>query len=191
MLVKYLYMILLFHMTINVRGASQGMSVPITLRACAAQDDMFLVDLYASTRAEELARVGWDAAQQQAFTQMQHQAQRRSYLVQYPAAEHCIIQHGAVDIGRLIVDRSADVVRLVDISLLPEHRNAGHGATLIRELQAEAAQGGKPVMLHVDKANRARRLYERLGFVQTADDDFYIEMAWRRKGEINEGGDVQ
>ena len=157
-----------------------------TLRPCAAQDEAFLQQVYASTRAEELAHLGWGAAQQQAFLQMQYQAQRRSYLAQFPGAEYLIIQRGAEDAGRLIVDRSADVVWLVDISLLPEHRNAGFGAGLIRDLQAEAALAGKPVMLHVDIANRARRLYERLGFAQTADGEIYVEMTWHSLAELAE-----
>ena len=155
------------------------MSVLVTLRVYAAQDNPFLFDLYASTRADELARFGWDAAQQQAFVQMQYQAQRGSYLVQFPAAEYRIVQRGAADVGRLIVDRTSDAIWLVDISLLPEHRNAGLGTELIRDLQTEAEQTGKPVMLHVDNSNRARHLYERLGFAKTTDGALYIEMAWR------------
>ena len=155
------------------------MSESIVLRACGAQDDAFLQQVYASTRAEELARIGWDVPQQQAFLQMQYQAQRHSYLVQFPAAEYRIVQRDNADVGRLIVDRGSDVIWLIDITLLPEHRNAGLGNSLIHALQAEAAQAGKPVMLHVDNVNRAQRLYERLGFVMTAESDFYLEMTWR------------
>jgi ribosomal protein S18 acetylase RimI-like enzyme len=155
------------------------MSESVGLRAYVVEDEAFLQHVYASTRAEELARIGWDTTQQQAFLQMQYQAQRRSYLAQFPVAEHCIIQRADADVGRLIVDRSGDVIRLIDISLLPEHRNAGLGSGLLRDLQAEAVRAGKPVGLHVDRANRARRLYQRLGFAKTADGDIYIEMAWR------------
>jgi GNAT superfamily N-acetyltransferase len=159
------------------------MNVFVTLRPYAAHDDAFLQNVYASTRADDLARLGWDAAQQQAFVRMQYQAQRRSYLTQFPAAEYRIIQRGAADVGRLIVDRTSEVIWLVDVSLLPEHRNAGLGGRLMRDLQAEAAQAGKPVMLHVENANRARRLYERLGFAKTADGEIYIEMAWHPGSE--------
>jgi GNAT superfamily N-acetyltransferase len=38
---------------------------------------------------------------------------------------------------------------LVDIALLPEHRNAGIGTRLIRRLMDEAALAGKPVRPHV------------------------------------------
>lgn len=151
----------------------------VTLRGYASDDDAFLRDLYASTRADELSRVGWSAAQQQVFLQMQYQAQRQSYLMQFPGAEYRVIQVDATDVGRLIVDRSSDVVRLIDVCLLPERRNAGFGTRLIRDLQAEAAQAGKPVVLHVNKANRAQRLYERLGFAKTSESDVYLEMVWR------------
>jgi|WetSurMetagenome_2_1015567.scaffolds.fasta_scaffold499149_1 GNAT superfamily N-acetyltransferase len=155
------------------------MSESVGLRAHVAEDEAFLQRVYASTRADELAQLGWDPAQQRAFTQMQYQAQHRSYLAQFPAAEHSIIQRAGADVGRLIVDRSSDVLWLIDISLLPEHRNAGLGAKLICGLQAEATRAGKPVALHVSKANRARHLYQRLGFAETAGGVIYIEMAWR------------
>jgi GNAT superfamily N-acetyltransferase len=160
-----------------------GSEMSVSLRPYAA-DDAFLLGLYASTRAEELAFLGWDAAQRLAFIQMQYRAQQQSYLAQFPAAEYRIIRQDAADVGRLIVDRSSDVVWLVDISLLPEQRNAGLGTALIRVLQVEAAGVGKPVALHVAKANRALRLYERLGFrPATGDgchaDGIYLEMIWR------------
>jgi GNAT superfamily N-acetyltransferase len=155
------------------------MSESVSLRATVAEDEAFLQRVYVSTRAEELARIGWDATQRQAFLQMQYQAQTRSYLAQFPAAEYYIIQRDAEDVGRMIVDRSSGVFWLIDISLLSAHRSAGLGGTLIGDLLAQAARVGKPVALHVDKANRARHLYERLGFVTTVDGDLYIEMAWR------------
>jgi GNAT superfamily N-acetyltransferase len=163
----------------SVKASVLDLPLTMTLRPRAAHDEAFLQDLYASTRADELAPLGWSLAQQRAFTQMQYQAQRRSYLAQFPAAEYWIIQRAGADVGRLIVDRSGAVIRLIDISLLPEHRNGGLGSGLLRDLQAEAVRAGKPVGMHVDRANRARRLYERLGFVMTAEGDFYTEMAWR------------
>lgn len=155
-----------------------------TLRPCAAHDEAFLQDLYASTRTDALAALGWGPAQEQAFVRMQFQAQRLSYLAQFPAAEYRIVQRNGADAGRLIVDRSEDVIRLIDISLLPAHRNAGIGTGLICDLLAEATRTSKAVMLHVDRSNRAQRLYERLGFVPMADDEIYTEMAWRPRADL-------
>jgi GNAT superfamily N-acetyltransferase len=69
-------------------------------------------------------------------------------------------------------------VRLVDISLLPEHRNRGVGTAIIRDIIAECASLGKPLALQVRKVNPAARLYARLGFTMAGEDEFYIQMRW-------------
>lgn len=139
----------------------------VTLRP-ARPDDAFLFALYAGTRADELAAWGWDAAQRDAFLVMQFRAQQRHYEAAWPRAEHRVVCLAGRPIGRLLVAREPDEIRLVDIALLPEHRGAGIGAGLIRGLLAEAARAGLPVRLHAARDSRARRLYERLGFVVVA-----------------------
>ncbi len=81
--------------------------------------------------------------------------------------------------GRLAVNRGTGELRIVDIALLPEHRNAGVGAALLRGICEEAAAAGKPVRLSVLKSNRAQRLYARLGFVKTGETELHLEMEWR------------
>jgi len=62
---------------------------------------------------------------------------------------------------------------------LPDHRGAGIGGAILRSLLAEAAAAGKPVRIHVERLNPARRLYERLGFLPVADKGVYVMMEWR------------
>jgi len=157
----------------------------VALRPIQLQDDAFLYQVYASTRADEMAITGWTAAQQGAFLQMQFNAQRQYYLEQYPTAEYHIIRCDGVDIGRLIVNREADEILLMDISLLPEHRNGGIGTALIRDLMAQAAQASKPIRLHVETFNRALHLYERLGFIKIQETGIHYEMEWRP--EVSKG----
>ena len=66
----------------------------------------------------------------------------------------------------------------MDISLLPEYRNRGLGAALIHDLMAECAASREPLRLQVAKGNRAARLYERLGFLKTGEDEIYYHMWW-------------
>jgi ribosomal protein S18 acetylase RimI-like enzyme len=139
--------------------------------------------LYASTRADEMALTGWTAEQQDAFLQMQFNAQRQYYREQFPTAEYCVIQHAGVDIGRLIIHRADGELLLMDIALLPEYRSSGIGTALIRDLMAEAAQTGKAMRLHVEFFNRALRLYERLGFSKIGDTGIYFEMEWRANAQ--------
>ncbi len=161
--------------------------VPLQLRPVRPDDQDFLFQAYASTRAEEMALVNWDAAQQHAFLQMQFNAQTQHYRIHYPNAEYKIILHNQTAIGRLIVNRADDEILLMDIALLPEYRNTGLGTALIRELIAEARHTRKPLRLHVETFNPALRLYERLGFTRIGETGIYREMEWTEQIAPSEG----
>jgi ribosomal protein S18 acetylase RimI-like enzyme len=150
----------------------------IRLRPAQAEDQAFLLDLYRSTRADEMAAWGWDQAQQQAFVALQFRAQQAHY-ADYPNTDHQIILDDQGLIGRLLLSRLEDEIRLVDIALLPEHRGQGIGRRLIEGLFAEAAGAGKAVRLHVGKDNRAVPLYTRLGFQIIGDKETHFFMEWR------------
>jgi ribosomal protein S18 acetylase RimI-like enzyme len=156
----------------------------ISLRPYRADDQEFLFRLYASTRMHEIAGFGWPAAQQEMFLRMQFEAQRRSYESAYPEAEHQIIEWAGEPIGRIIVLREKvlrekDFMLLVDIALLTEHRGRGIGGQLIRELIHQCSRDRVPLRLQVLKTNPALRLYERLGFTRTGEDQIYVQMERR------------
>ena len=46
-------------------------------------------------------------------------------------------------------------------------------------MQEEARSADKVLSIHVEKFNRARHLYERLGFQVAQDKDVYLLMEWR------------
>lgn len=149
----------------------------IALRPFYPPDDLdFLFTLYASTRLREIAAFGWPEAQQQAFLRMQFTAQQRWYESAYEQAEHHIVEQDGVPVGRLMVHRQPVAVTLVDIALLPQHRGRGVGGDLIRQLIHECDQAKLPLRLQVAKGNPALRLYLRLGFAQTGEDQMYIQM---------------
>jgi ribosomal protein S18 acetylase RimI-like enzyme len=148
------------------------------LRPATPDDEQFLRAVYASTRAEELARVPWSDEQKRAFTDMQFAAQDADYRRNYPAAQYSIIEMPGVSAGRLYVDRCKNEIRIVDIALLPEYRRAGIGTKLLRELQDEARLAGKTLTIHVEKFNPALRFYQRLGFRQIEDKGVYLFLEW-------------
>ena len=154
--------------------------VSVSLHLAQPKDEPFLFEVYASTRLNEMAAWGWDAAQQQAFLQMQFAAQHRTYPLAPPQNYYWIIRLNDRPIGRMIILRTDEEIRLASIVLLPEYQNAGIGTLLIQDLLAEAAAVGKPVWLHVLRSNvAAARLYERLGFVKIGEDDSHFQMEWR------------
>jgi ribosomal protein S18 acetylase RimI-like enzyme len=152
--------------------------MPVSLRPVRADDAPFLFEVYASTRREELAPLGWSAQQQAAFLAQQFDAQRHSYQANYASADFQVILLDDRPIGRLYVARWEDEIRVVDIAILPEHRNARVGSRLLGDLLDEAAQAGKPVRIHVEKFNPALRLYQRLGFSIIGDRGVYWFMEW-------------
>ena len=148
----------------------------ISLRPYQDYDRDFLFKLYASTRMDEIAPFGWPPVQQEAFLRMQFTAQQQWYSMSYAQAGHQIIEQDGVPIGRLMVSREKPAAVLVDIALLPEHRGKGIGGALIRDLIRQCDQQKLPLQLQVLKTNPALRLYERLGFLRTAEDQIYIQM---------------
>jgi ribosomal protein S18 acetylase RimI-like enzyme len=142
-------------------------------------DEPFLHELYASTRAQELAQVPWTPEQKAQFCAMQFEAQHHHYQKHYPLASRHVIERAGVAAGRLYVDRTPLEIHIIDISLLPEHCGAGIGTRYLRELQDEAAAHGQAVSIQVEKFNPARRLYQRLGFVEKEDMGVYLLLEWR------------
>lgn len=140
----------------------------------------FLLGVYRSTREEELAMiVDWSAEMKDAFIRQQFAAQHAWYQEHYEGAEFQVILVDGVPAGRFYVHRRPREIRLVDIALLPEHRQGGIGTSILRDLLAEGAAAGKPVTIHVEVYNPAMRLYERLGFKPIEERGPYLLMEWR------------
>jgi ribosomal protein S18 acetylase RimI-like enzyme len=154
----------------------QTKAMTISLRPFRADDQEFLYQLYASTRLHEIAGFGWPAAQQEMFLRMQFNAQYRSYEAAYGQAEHQIVEQDGKPVGRIMVLWQKDFALLVDIALLAEHRSRAIGGDLLRDLIQQCARKRVPLRLQVLKTNPALRLYQRLGFATTGEDQMYIQM---------------
>lgn len=152
----------------------------IALRPATDDDRELLFDVYASTRADELAPVPWTAEQKRAFLRQQFDAQDRWWRLQYPDCSFQVIEIDGRAAGRLYVDRREREIRLVDIALLPELRRRGVGTRLIGELQREAEASGRTLTIHVERFNPARALYDRLGFHEIGEaGEVYRLLEWR------------
>jgi ribosomal protein S18 acetylase RimI-like enzyme len=151
----------------------------ISLRPIADDDREFLLAVYSSARREELDQVAWEEDQRAAFLKMQFDAQHLYYQEHYAGADFMVIMLGDLRVGRLYLTRLPDEIRLIDIAILPEWRNAGLGTALLELLMSEARGINKVLRIHVEKFNPALRLYERLGFRMIADRGVYWFMEWK------------
>ena len=152
------------------------------LVAATDADLPFLGTLYASTRNDELAAVPWPEPAKAAFLASQFALQHRHLLSHHPTGDYAIVLLREQRIGRLYVDRTPSMWRLVDIALLPAAQGRRIGTALVRWLQAEATTAAADLDLHVAHDNhRAARLYERLGFVRAIGGHAtHSRLTWRR-----------
>jgi ribosomal protein S18 acetylase RimI-like enzyme len=162
---------------------------PVRLRAATPEDEGFLLRVYASTRAEELARVPWNEEQRAAFVKMQFDAQQHHYQSNFPSASHQVIECAGQPVGRLYVLRTDEFTRILDITILPEFRSTGIGTPLIEDLMAEAASIRKPLRIYVESFNPSLRLFERLGFQQTEENGIHLLMEWNSSNGSSSGSE--
>jgi ribosomal protein S18 acetylase RimI-like enzyme len=157
--------------------------VNVVLRPIINEDKLFLIDVYRSTRIEELNRaIDWSEEQKSAFIQHQFNAQDDYYKKVYPDAFYDVIMYNDLAIGRLYVERFLieGTVRIIDIAILPTFRNLGIGSFLINSLMEEANLSNKSVTIHVEIFNKALELYKRLGFeiIKETNGVYYL-MEWK------------
>ena len=154
-----------------------NVSSAVTLRPVGVADEPLLLEIYASTRAEEMAMVPWTSEQQQAFVGMQFAAQQEHYKKVQPDANHDIIMLNGRPVGRLYVARTKEKIEIMDITLLPPDRNSGIGGSLIKSLMGEATTS-TPLRIYVENFNPSLRLFERLGFKAVEEEGIHLLMEW-------------
>jgi ribosomal protein S18 acetylase RimI-like enzyme len=151
----------------------------ITLRDIEPQDEQFLLDVYASTRQEELARVPWSESQRDSFLRMQFLAQQSYYRERFPNADYKKILLNGMAAGRLYVLRDQNAINILDITVIPHQRNKGIGTTLIRELLNEATESGRRIQIYVETFNPSLKFFEQLGFCRIAEEGINYLLEWR------------
>jgi GNAT superfamily N-acetyltransferase len=145
----------------------------LALRPATEADGRLLFEIYAATRQEELALTAWDEVEKTAFLAAQFAAQSEAYS-HYPGATFSVVLVDGAEAGRLYAARWPGEIRIMDIALLPEFRGKGIGGRLLEDLIAESRSSGIPLTIHVERNNRARYLYFRLGFTLAEDKGVYL-----------------
>ncbi|HEU5149657.1 MAG TPA: GNAT family N-acetyltransferase [Iamia sp.] len=138
-------------------------------------DQGLLRALFASQRRTELAMLGGDVEQQAAFVDLQMRARDHHRDATRPGAELGIVTLDGIAVGQLDLHRT-DALEVLEIALVPGLQGHGLGTALLTHLLAAADAEGRPVRLHVEAGNPARRLYERLGFVAVGTQGIHTAM---------------
>ncbi len=144
-------------------------------------DRPFARDLYVSHRWEEMLVVDWTDEQRRAFLHDQFRMQWAHYQSEgFAGTEYSIIEIEGEPAGRLyLFDQNPTETRIVEIGLTQEWRGRGVGGGLLAMILERAGAAGKLCSIHVERMNRARNLYLRLGFRDVSPVGPYVLMQWR------------
>lgn len=141
----------------------------------SAEDDEFLLSVYAASRPE-LTMLGWSDGEVAGFVRMQFDAQSRHFAALHPTACTSVIEVDGEPAGRLVTDRSKLELRILDLALLPGFRRRGVGSEVVVQLCDEADADGLLMSCHVVLGNEALRFWERAGFVTRGLDGAHLAM---------------
>jgi ribosomal protein S18 acetylase RimI-like enzyme len=150
-------------------GASAEVGISFARRPAGPGDLAFAYGLYRHLMEPlTVAYRAWDDARQ-----------RRIVAEAIAAGEVEVIALGERDVGWVQVRETDDAVILGQLYVLPAFQGRGIGTAVVRDVLAGAGARGRPVDLAVLGNNdRARALYERLGFRRVREDGVKIHLRW-------------
>jgi ribosomal protein S18 acetylase RimI-like enzyme len=148
-----------------------GDQIPIEfcLRPAEQGDYPFGLALYLEGTQEHLTKIGrWD---EDRFVALFRQGYEQGRM-------HIISVDGRI-VGFIQVVDFPDRLYLRQLHLIDGFRGRGIGSTLIRAELKRGAETDRPVTLDVMHGNPAKRLYVKLGFESTGEDQDKEQMIWR------------
>jgi GNAT superfamily N-acetyltransferase len=147
------------------------------IRPATAEDVGFLADVVIeATRAQSRLPADFDEQQwRNGFAEWTMEQVR----AEIPDSTTSVVEVDGQSAGRLRITRTAEYIELSGIQLLPDVQGQGIGTAIVEGLKAQAAAVGIPLDLGVERDNpEARRLYERLGFIQVGETEQECKLRW-------------
>lgn len=150
-------------------GIPPASALPFHLRPSEPEDEAFL------WRLNQLAYEDVVTAQ---FGEWEPVKQRGLFDAKWRLQEYRVIVSHGTPVGAVSSVSTDAALTLLELLVLPAHQNGGIGTRVVRELQAEARGKRLPLLLRVLHLNRARALYERLGFSVYDKTETHYLMRW-------------
>lgn len=142
------------------------MTIPATRRCTEGDRELVRRIHHAAYRDVVTRQFGpWDEARQDRF-----------FADKWSPDSFGLVLEGDVAVGYVAIEDRGDHVFLSEVVLDPIAHGRGLGTRIVLGVIADAAARGLPVRLQVLRLNRARALYERLGFVATGETATQVQM---------------
>ena len=151
----------------------------LTFRPVLPDDDQFLLSVFIASHSE-YDHLPLPPEQKKQIVEMQYRLQTADYKSRFPEERHEVILDGGRPVGRVWSALLDDEVRVADMGLLETARNSGIGTAIMRRIQEEARNCGKPLRSSVFRFNDGSlRWHARLGFTLEHQDELMVYLVWR------------
>ena len=104
--------------------------------------------------------------------------QRQKFQERPARVKDHIVWRGDTRVGMVSCRDENDAVRVLRIEIHPRYQMQGIGTRVMRQMMDRASAASKDVALQVNKLNSARRFYEKLGFIETSENETHYLMRW-------------
>ena len=141
------------------------MKLVLGRRSATEADIPFLMGLRRKTMDRHLSASGASTSEADHLSRVMYR---------FECAE-LLLQDG-IPVGLLKVARDGSDWQIIQIQLIPELQGHGLGGELLSEVVAEAVAAEATLHLTVLKANPAKALYERFGFVVEGESEYQYNM---------------
>jgi len=144
------------------------MSVLLSYRKANDDDLAFLLQLRKASMGKHLAAAGLLLSDQQHLERIKEH---------FNDSQLILINHKPIGLLQLAI--MPDRIHIRQFQILPKFQGKGVGTQVLNLLIAKALQRHLPITLNVLLANRAKRLYQRVGFKVSAQNDIEYQMYYR------------
>jgi ribosomal protein S18 acetylase RimI-like enzyme len=146
---------------------SSKLFAELSRRPATEQDVPFLLALRHQSMDQHLAASGASTSEADHLSRLMYR---------FDCAE--VLLRNRIPVGLLKVARDPPEWKIIQIQFMPELQGKGLGALLLHQVIAEAKAANVALVLTVLKANPAKGLYERLGFVVEGEDELEYRMRY-------------
>jgi ribosomal protein S18 acetylase RimI-like enzyme len=157
---------------------SSTLFAELTRRLATEQDVPFLLALRHQSMDQHLTASGASTSEAEHLSRLMYR---------FDCAE--VLLRNGVPAGLLKVARDPPEWKIIQIQFMPELQGKGLGALLLNQVISEAKAANVALVLTVLKANPAKGLYERLGFVVDVEgeDEFEYRMRYGARQSKDSG----
>lgn len=143
----------------------------LTLRPRTDNDTDFLVELYETSREEEMQYIEWKNDEERIkFFRQQYNAQHLHFDSNYDNLDYDILVYNNQDIGRLVLHRTPENLHCLDVIIIPSFRKMGIGTIIMERIEEEVKQKKITATLYFEKTKPyLESIYSKYGFVTIED----------------------